>query len=368
VNATSARAAVLHEAPGNLVVEEILVDAPDRNEVLVATKATGLCHSDLHIIRGDRPANLPIVLGHEAAGIVEAVGNDVTSVEPGDRVVVFPVAACGRCGRCLQGRPTLCTSARVRRPESARPRLRLTDGATCEQFGGLSTFAEKMLVHEDALAQIDDHIPFASAALLGCAVSTGLGAVMRSAQVQPGDTVAIVGCGGVGLNCIQGAAIVGARRVIAIDTNAGKLEHAASFGATDLVDTSNTDPVAAVADLLPELGGVDHAFEAVGSPSTYELAFRLARRGGTATLVGVVSPGALVTLPANDFLGEKRIQGTLMGSVRFREDIPYFADLYADGRLKLDELVSNRIALDEINDGYAQIADGGIARSVVVFE
>jgi S-(hydroxymethyl)glutathione dehydrogenase/alcohol dehydrogenase len=177
-----------------------------------------------------------------------------------------------------------------------------------------------------------------------------------------------VGCGGVGLNCIQGAAIVGARRVIAIDTNAGKLNYAAAFGATDLVDASRVDPAEAVAEILPELGGVDHAFEAVGSPATYQLAFRLLRRGGTATLLGVVSPADVVTLPANDFLGEKRIQGTLMGSIRFREDIPYFADLYADGRLKLDELVSSQIGLDEINDGYAQIADGGIARSVVIFE
>jgi S-(hydroxymethyl)glutathione dehydrogenase/alcohol dehydrogenase len=359
---------VLHEAPGDLIVQDVLVDAPAPHEVLITTKATGLCHSDLHIMRGDRPAKLPVVLGHEAAGIVETVGERVTSVAPADRVVVFPVGACGRCDRCLSGRPTLCTSARLHRTESAPPRLRLADGGECGQFGGLATFAEKMLVHEDAVAKVGDNIPFASAALLGCAVSTGLGAVMRRARVQPGETVAVVGCGGVGLNCVQGAAIVGARRVIAIDTNAGKLNYATTFGATDLVDASRVDPVMAVTEILADHGGVDHAFEAVGTPETYQLAFKLLRRGGTATLVGVVSPGDVVTLSANDFLGEKQIQGTLLGSIRFREDIPYFADLYADGRLKLDELVSSRIGLDEINEGYAQITDGGIARSVVVFE
>jgi S-(hydroxymethyl)glutathione dehydrogenase / alcohol dehydrogenase len=204
------------------------------------------------------------------------------------------------------------------------------------------------------------------AALLGCGVPTGVGAVIRTAQVPPGANVAVIGCGGIGLNCVQGAVIAGANRVIAIDINAGKLDRAREFGATDVIDNTAGDAAEQLRDLLPGSGGVDYSFEALGLPATYELAFALLRPGGTATMIGVAE--GTIQLPAGAFVGgELRIQGSRLGSIRARQDIPYLLDLYAAGRLKLDELVSNRICLDQINEGYAAIGNGSIARSVVVF-
>jgi S-(hydroxymethyl)glutathione dehydrogenase/alcohol dehydrogenase len=223
-----------------------------------------------------------------------------------------------------------------------------------------------MLVHEHALVKIDPDIPLDRAAIVGCAVPTGVGAVIRTAKVPPGANVAVVGCGGVGLNCIQGAVIAGANRIVAVDINDGKLALARRFGATDVINNVNGDAVDQLSELVAGRGGVDYSFEAIGSKATYELAFALLRRGGTATLIGV-PPAGNIELPAGAFLQERRVQGSLMGSVRFREDLPYFLDLYRSGRLKLDELVSNRIPLDQINEGYDAITDGSVARSVVVF-
>jgi S-(hydroxymethyl)glutathione dehydrogenase/alcohol dehydrogenase len=362
------KAAVLHQ-PGKLVIEDVLVDDVGAREVRVRTMATGLCHSDLHFIEGHNAHPLPAVLGHEAAGIVEAVGRDVRYVVPGDHVIVFAIGFCGLCEFCLKGRPTLCSEGVVLgRPDTEPPRLRFTDGVPVHQFVGLSTFAEEMLVHENKLVKIGKEIPFDTAALVSCSVATGLGAVFRRAQVEPGSNVAVIGCGGVGLNAIQGAVIAGANRVIAIDQNDEKLERARQFGATDTINTSTDDAVERVAELLPGKGGVDHSFEAVGLKSTCELAFRILRFGGTATVIGLTADTTTIELPGLDFMVEKRIQGTNLGSVRFRDDVPYFIDLYTQGRLRLDELVSSRIPLREINDGYARIGDGDVARTVVVFD
>jgi S-(hydroxymethyl)glutathione dehydrogenase/alcohol dehydrogenase len=223
-----------------------------------------------------------------------------------------------------------------------------------------------MLVNENSLVKIDPTIPFDRAALVGCAVPTGLGAVMRSAKVPAGANVAVIGCGGVGLNVIQGAVLSGVNRIIAIDINDGKLATAKRFGATDLINNSNGDAIDQVNDLLPGLGGVDYSFEVLGLRETYELSFALLRPGGTATVIGI--PKEDISLPAGRFLQERKMQGCSMGSVQFRKDLPFFIDLYLDGRLKLDELVSSRITLDQINEGYAAITDGSVARTVVVFD
>jgi len=368
------RAAVLRTMPGRLTVEDLEIDAPAPHEVLIRTVGAGLCHSDLHVIEGKLPMPTPTVLGHESAGVVEAVGRDVTYVAPGDHVITCISAFCGQCEYCLSGRPSLCETSGTERVEGEPPRLTM-DGTPIVQFAGLSGFAEQMLVHERAVAKIRPDMPLDRAALIGCAVTTGVGAVHRTAQVPPGSTVAVIGCGGVGLNVIQGAALAGAGRVVAIDTNPAKLALAEQFGATDLVDASADDPVKAVRRLFPAdaaLGvagkGVDHAFEAIGLKATAEQAFKMIKRGGTATLIGVFTPGTTIELDGFSFLSEKKIQGTNMGSNRFRQDMAHYVDFYLQGRLKLDELVSARISLDQVNEGFDAMLRGEVARSVIVFD
>jgi S-(hydroxymethyl)glutathione dehydrogenase/alcohol dehydrogenase len=368
------RAAVLNEIPGDLRIEEVAIDAPGPHEVLVRTAAAGLCHSDLHFMEGKFVAPTPLVLGHESAGVVEAVGGDVDYVRPGDHVITCLSVFCGHCDFCLSGRPALCDHVGVDRPPGAPPRLS-RDNRPYGQFAGLGSFAEQMLVHEHAVAKVRDDMPLDRAALIGCGVTTGVGAVFRTAAVEAGSTVAVIGCGGVGLNCVQGAALAGASRVIAIDTNPMKLKLAEQFGATDLIDAASTDPVSEVRRLLPGApgmlgtgGGVDYAFEAIGVKQTAEQAFAMLKKGGTATVIGMIPPGVKLELPGIDFLSEKKIQGSTMGSNRFRQDMPRYIQLYLDGRLKLDELVSARIGLDDINDGFAAMTRGEVARAVVVFE
>lgn len=357
------RAAVLRECPGELEVAELRIGAPLGREVLVRTAAAGLCHSDLHALDGKMPVPVPIVMGHESSGVVEAVGADVQHVRPGDHVVTCLSAFCGRCDFCLTGQPYLC-SADSRRPDTAVPRLS-EDRGPVGQFAGLGSFAEQLLVHENAVVKIDPDFPLAPAALLGCAVVTGVGAVLRTARVEPGSSVAVIGCGGIGLNCVQGAVLAGARQVIAVDIAGPKRELAARFGATHMVDAASGDTVERVLEL--SRGGVDHAFEAIGLTVTAEQAFAMVRRGGTATIVGVLPHGAEITLPGRGVLSGKRLQGSVMGSNRFAIDIPRYAEFYRQGRLKLDELVSARIRLEEINDGYRTLLKGAVARSMVVF-
>jgi S-(hydroxymethyl)glutathione dehydrogenase / alcohol dehydrogenase len=360
------KAAVLYESPGTLHIEDVTIDDPAPHEVLVQVKATGLCHSDLHYLEASYPMDAATVLGHEASGVIQAVGGEVSGFNAGDHVISYPLGFCGHCKWCLSGRLTLCDQVPLRRPPGSPPRLRLSrDGSELLQYAGLSTFAEQMLVHENALVKIDDDIPFDRAALVGCAVPTGVGAVIRTAKVPPGATVAVVGCGGIGLNVVQGAVIAGAERIIGIDINDGKLALAKEFGATDVINNSNGDAVAQLADLLPGEGGVDYSFESVGTRSTYELAFELIHRGGTTTVIGVVY--GKFELEMHDVLQERRIQGSTMGSINLRKDLPYLLNLYKAGRLNLDRLVSKQIPLEEINEGYAAISDGNIARSVVVF-
>src|SRR5438552_2859805 len=278
------RAAVLHEIPGDLTIEEVAVDRPGPREVLVRTAAAGLCHSDLHFLEGKFTAPTPLVLGHESAGIVEEVGEDVTYVKPGDHVITCLSVFCGQCEFCLGGRPSLCDQVGTGRGRGQPPRLTF-GGEPCGQFASLSSFAEQMLVHEHAVAKIRDDMPLDRAALIGCGVTTGIGAVFRTARVEAGSTVAVIGCGGVGLNCVQGASLAGASRIVAVDTSPFKLELAKTFGATDVVDASEADPVEQVRALFagrPGLGGpgggVDYAFEAIGLKPTVEQAFAMVKK------------------------------------------------------------------------------------------
>jgi S-(hydroxymethyl)glutathione dehydrogenase/alcohol dehydrogenase len=358
------RAAVLHEIPGPLVIEEVAVDAPGPREVLVTNAAAGVCHSDLHFMEGTYVSPVPVVLGHESAGVVAAVGSEVTYVAPGDHVITCVSVFCGECADCLTGHPYLCHNPDVRRPADGPSRLTL-GGAPVSQFGELGSFAEQLLVHERALVKIDPAVPLDRAALLGCGVLTGVGAVLRTAAVPAGATVAVLGCGGIGLNCVQAADLAGAARVIAIDRVPAKLALARVFGATDVVDASTQDPVAAVFELTG--GGVDYSFEAIGLTTTVEQSFAMLAARGTATVIGMVPLGQNIELAGVDFLAEKKIQGSIMGSNRFRVDMPQLLDLYARGKLKLDELVSQRVPLDQINEAYAELRRGAVARSVIVF-
>jgi S-(hydroxymethyl)glutathione dehydrogenase/alcohol dehydrogenase len=360
------RAALLHTIPGELVIEDVAVDRPGPHEVLIRNAAAGVCHSDLHFMEGTYFWETPVVLGHESAGIVEAVGDEVTYVSPGDHVITCTSVFCGECEQCLTGHPYFCANPSVRRPTDGPSRLTL-DGAHVAQFAELGSFAEQLLVHERAVVKVDESIPLDRAALLGCGVITGVGAVLHTAKVEPGSTVAVIGCGGIGLNCIQAAALAGALRVIAVDRVPSKLELAKTFGATDVVQAGgDTDPVVAVRELTG--GGVDYSFEAIGLKVTVEQAFAMLRNRGTATVIGMVPIGQTIELQGVDFLGEKRIQGSVMGSNRFRVDMPQLLDFYRQGRLKLDELVSAKVPLDRVNEAYAELKTGEVARTVITFD
>ncbi|WP_059411939.1 Zn-dependent alcohol dehydrogenase [Cupriavidus basilensis] len=358
------KAAVMHQPKTPLVIEDVAIGKPGPREVLLRTAAVGVCHSDLHFLDGAYPFPTPVVLGHEAAGIVEQVGSEVRTVKPGDHVITCLSAYCGHCEHCLTGHLSLCVEPDTRRREGEEPRL-LARGAPMNQFLNLSAFAEQMLVHEHALVAIRPEMPLDRAALIGCAVTTGVGAVVHTARVQPGETVAVIGCGGIGLATINGAAIAGAGRIIAIDRVPGKLALAKQFGATDVVDAADADVVDAVRALTR--GGVHHAFEAIGLKQTAEQAFSMLRRGGTATVIGMIAPGVKIELKGTDFLAEKRIQGSMMGSNRFPVDMPRLVDFYLSGKLKLDQLISRRMPLENINDAFDELRRGELARSVILF-
>jgi len=358
------KAAVMHQPRTPLVIEDVAIGKPGPREVLLRTAAVGVCHSDLHFLDGAYPFPTPVVLGHEAAGIVEQVGSEVRTVKPGDHVITCLSAYCGHCEHCLTGHLSLCVEPDTRRREGEEPRL-LARGAPMNQFLNLSAFAEQMLVHEHALVAIRPEMPLDRAALIGCAVTTGVGAVVHTARVQPGETVAVIGCGGIGLATINGAAIAGAGRIIAIDRVPGKLALAKQFGATDVVDAADADVVDAVRALTR--GGVHHAFEAIGLKQTAEQAFSMLRRGGTATVIGMIAPGVKIELKGTDFLAEKRIQGSMMGSNRFPVDMPRLVDFYLSGKLKLDQLISRRMPLQNINDAFDELRRGELARSVILF-
>lgn len=359
------KAAVLREVNQPLSIEDLSTADPGPREVLVRTAAAGVCHSDLHFQNGSYPYPLPSVLGHESAGVVERVGADVHYVKPGDHVITCLSAFCGHCEYCLTGRMVLCNEPELSRRPDQPPRLSAS-GEPINQFLNLSSFAETMLVHEHAIARIREDMPLDRAALIGCGVTTGVGAVIHTAAIEPGSTVAVIGCGGVGLSCVNGAEIAGASRIIAIDTVSSKLELARKFGATDAVNAAEVDVVEAIREMTD--GGVHYSFEAIGLKATTEQAFKIIRNGGTATVIGMIPVGTMVEIHGPEFLREKTLQGSSMGSNRFRVDMPRFVDFYLDGRLHLDDMISGRIGLGDVNDALQALETGEVARNVIMFD
>jgi len=359
------KAAVFREVNVPMEVENVDISKPGPREVLIRTAAAGVCHSDLHFFNGTYPGMTPMVLGHESAGVVEAVGSDVHYVKPGDHVITCLSVFCGHCEYCLSGHMSLCQEPETRRGPEQEPRLSMA-GSGVQQFANLGSFADHMLVHEHAVAKIREDMPLDKAALIGCGVTTGVGAVIHTAKVEPGATVAVIGCGGVGLSCINGAAIAGASRIIAVDMVPSKLELARKFGATDVVNAKETDAIEAVKEITG--GGAHYTFEAIGLKSTAEQAFNMLRNGGTATVIGMIPPGDMVTVHGMEFLFEKKLQGSFMGSNRFRVDMPRYVELYLQGKLHLDDLVSAHIKLSDVNDAFKQLETGEIARNVIIFD
>ena len=358
------KAAVLHAVRQPMTIEDVVIEKPRRREVLVRTAAAGLCHSDLHFIEGAYPTPMPVVLGHESAGIVEAVGEDVSYLKPGDHVIGCLSVFCGHCEFCLSGHMSICQTPEVKMPPGVARRLSW-QGRHLNQFLNLSAFAEQMVVHEHALVKVREDMPLDLASLIGCSVITGYGAVVHTARVEPGSTVAIFGAGGIGLATINAAQIAGAGRIVAIDKDPFKLGLARAFGATDVLDASEGDTVKRIVELTG--GGVHYSFECIGLKATAEQSFSALRSGGTATLIGMIPVGTRIELHGVDFLRERRIQGCMMGSNRFRTDMPRLIEFFMQGRLHLKEMVSARIELAQINEGFASLRTGGIARNVIVF-
>jgi S-(hydroxymethyl)glutathione dehydrogenase/alcohol dehydrogenase len=359
------KAAVFHGANQPLVIEDVDIDKPKAREVVVKTVASGVCHSDLHFVDGFYGHPAPAVLGHEAAGIVEDVGELVTYVKPGDHVIACLSVFCGHCDQCLSGHPSLCSNPETKRAPTEAPRLS-QKGEIVHQFINISSYAEKMLLHENAIVKIREDMPLDRAALIGCGVTTGVGAVLNTARIEAGSSVAVFGAGGVGLAAIQGARIGGARMIIAVDISENKLATAKELGATHIVDASSHDPVQAIREMTG--GGVDYSFEAIGLKVAAEQAFNCLRSGGTATVIGMIPVGQKVELDGFQFLSEKKIQGSTMGSNRFRIDMPRYIDFYLQGRLKLDEMITRRGKLEDVNEAFRAMKAGEVARSVLMFD
>ncbi|PYQ31732.1 MAG: zinc-binding dehydrogenase [Acidobacteria bacterium] len=347
------KAAICYEFGAPLRIEDVELDAPRSGEVRVRIAATAVCHSEIHLMNGEWAGAPPIVAGHEAAGVVEAIGDNVTTVKPGDRVVVSLLRTCGRCFHCTSGASHNCDAEFALDRES---RLRNSSGEALQAGIKVGAFAEAAIVDQSQLVRIPDAMPLDRAALLGCGVITGTGAVFNTAKVRPGESVVVIGAGGVGLNAIQAAALAGASRILAVDRLESKLEAARAFGATE----TTMEP--------RRIRGMDYAFVTVGNPNAVVDALRMIRRGGAVIVVGM--PGVRDTAPIRIFdvvWSEQRILGSRMGSTRLHVDIPRLVDLYLHGRLKLDELITARYPLDQINDAIASMQSGEALRNVIVF-
>lgn len=357
----------MHSRGANLSVEDVDLAPPRAGEVLVRLAATGVCHSDLNGLRGTRELPLPMVLGHEGAGIVEAVGPAVTTVAAGDHVVLAAIARCGKCEKCVAGRPWLCSVAGANLFTGT-----LLDGTTRLSLGGRpvyhwfsqSSFAERAVVPEGAAVKVRKDVALDKIATLACGVSTGLGAVFNAARVEPGASVVVIGCGGVGVSTVVGADLAQAGTIVAVDIADDKLEFARSLGATHSVNARSTDAVEAVRGLTG--GGADHVFDCVASPATLTQLVQMIRVDGHGWLVGAPAPGTTFSFPTDGFLRNKNFHGITLGNVRPSIDIPRYVDLYAKGRLPLDRLVTRTYPLDAINDALAAL-EQSVGRGVVVF-
>jgi S-(hydroxymethyl)glutathione dehydrogenase/alcohol dehydrogenase len=352
------KGAVFHGGGRPVAIEEVAVRDPGPGEVRVALRAAGLCHSDLSVIDGAIPYPTPVVLGHEGAGIVEAVGAGVASVKEGDAVVLSTLAHCGRCPACETGRPTQCRNAPS--PKESRPFT--VRGAPAYAFANTSAFVERTVVREQSAIPVDVRVPFECAALIGCGIMTGVGAVLNRAQVEAGARMAVFGLGGIGLSCVQGGVLAGAAAIVAVDVVPAKLALARRLGATHAVDASRDDPVTAIRDLTG--GGADYTFEAVGDARVIRQALDALGPGGALTIVGVPKLGTSVEFVVHALYQNKAILGCRYGTARPRRDFAMLADLYLGGRLKIDELVTRRYGLEEIVQALADLRSGALARGV----
>jgi S-(hydroxymethyl)glutathione dehydrogenase/alcohol dehydrogenase len=366
--AMRSKAVVLHQFNQPLMVEEIEVDLPKRNEVMVRVVNAGVCRSEVPAIQGKRSIPLPIVLGHEGAGVVERIGEDVKAVKPGDHVILVWRVPCGRCNSCAIGRPALCEEAAKASASGSMPdgTLRFSkDGKPVYHFLTASCFQEYTVVHEKAVIPIPKDFPLHCAAIMGCGLMTGVGAVINTAQVRAGSTVAVFGAGGVGLSAILGARLVNARKIIAVDIKDSKLDTALSLGATDAVNSAKVDPVKAIRDLTGGRG-VEYAFEVIGLGKVFEQAFEATGRSGTTTMVGSPPPEETFTLSARLLYSQERtVKASYYGSARFYADIPWLVSLYQAGRLPIDKLISRHYPLDQYNEALRALEAGEVARSVL---
>ena len=363
-----ATAAVLYEVKKPVVVEDVELLEPGAHEVLVRWAANGVCHSDLHVITGDYPHPLPVVLGHEAAGVVQKVGAGVESVKAGDHVCSSYIPSCGQCWYCISGQPTMCALRDKPRwfMHDGTSRLR-KNGQDLHHFLQVAGYSTHTVLPEQSVIPIRKDAPLDVACLVSCGVLAGAGPVFNRAKVPPGASVAVWGCGGVGLNTIQAARMVGAGKIIAVDVMPQKLAWAEEFGATHVVDASKEDPVARV-HALSGMGGVDYAFEVVGTQKTMEQALAATHRGGTCVVVGVSPAGTRLSIDPTMFLQQRVLTGTSFGGGHQRTDVPMLLDLYMAGKYKLDELITRRLPLKELNHAFDLMLEGEVKRSVIVYE
>ncbi|MFI0483199.1 alcohol dehydrogenase catalytic domain-containing protein [Actinomadura sp. 9N215] len=360
-----AYAAVLHAVGDELDLrDDVSTVAPGPDQVKVRIKATGVCHTDLSLISGVLQQPLPMVIGHEGAGIVTETGDRVTGVRPGDHVVISWMPDCGECAECLRGEPYLCQTLRAQ--ARSEPRFRLADGAPAYGMSGTGTWAEELITHRRSVIKVAEDVPFEYAALLGCGIPTGVGAVINTARVEPASTVAVVGAGGVGLSVIQGARLAGATTILAIDPNEAKHPIAERFGATH---TTTPDGLEEAAGLLTGGAGFDYAFEVVGRSAAVTTAWEATRRGGDVIMVGAGAADDLWSLPTSRLLFEgKNLRSSLYGGCDLRRDIPRFVDLWRAGRLDIEGLITSRIGFGDLKDAVRTLANGDAIRQVVLFD
>lgn len=360
------KAAVLYEPGKPLVIEDVELDPPKAGEVHIKIGGAGICRSDLHIMKGHAAHRLPAVLGHEGSGTVLDVGENVTRVKPGDKVILSFVPFCGHCNNCLNGRSNLCDTHAATGGTLFDSTTRLHKGETrISHMGKVACFAQEAVVPETGCIPVAPDFPLPQAALIGCCVPTGVGAVMFNAKINPGSTVVVVGVGGVGLNVVQGARLLNASKIIAIDPNEGALEFATKFGATHTINPTQQDSTQAVKDITGG-SGADYAFEVFGSSETVHTAYNSVRKGGTVVVVGLTPIGDHATIDANKMTRQElTLKGTYYGSVRPAVDMPTMVDLYQAGKIDIDNLITRTYSLDDINKAYQDMENGHIGRGVI---